>query len=435
MLRPAKSDQSQLKRNLNHALVVAGDAEQRFVGALLLDRDQLVLEESRRFLKPEQFASEIWRESYLAILELADNDRPHAPEYLVPLVAQACNMADDDVSTSLIAALESVGNITTAPEYARSVVRQWQHCELRRTAINLVSHLQQPQAAIEDIVGELIQDSERIRDGYADTDETPFDLTSTVAAFLAQPDAEVIPTGVGLLDAGIRGGIRRKQFVVVGARPSVGKSALCGQIGIYMAQQGHPVMYLSCEMSNNEMTARWLNQTGLILRDEMDRELFEATPLKAVEASGWTIDRVEAETKLAIARHGLAVLVVDYLGLIRPSDTRVNRVEQISDITRRLKVLAAQQNIVVIAAHQFNRAKEGRDSIRPRMSDFRDSGSIEQDADILIGLHRDLTPGNQSKAWLYVMKQRSGETSDIQMGFNGEKTRFTRAAVGTFIPD
>jgi len=423
----ASPKQSPLTRNLTSALVVAGNAEQCLIGALLIQPDSVRLAECRRFLKSEQFAKAIWRETYLAILELEDNARPYELKYLVPLVAQACNMSDDDVSFALVTAFESVGSVTTAPEYARSVVRQWQHCELRRTAINLVGQLQQPQASVEDIIAQLIQNGERIRDGYTDVGDDEFNLSSTIASYLEQPDAEIIPTGLELLDAGIRGGLRRKQFVVVGARPSVGKSALCGQIGIYMAQHGHPVMYLSCEMSNNEMTARWLNQTGLMLSDEMDRELFEATPLKAVEASGWTIDRLEAETKLAVARHGLAVLVVDYLGLLKPSDSRVNRVEQISDITRRLKMLAAQQDIVVIAAHQFNRAKEGRDTIRPRMSDFRDSGSIEQDADILIGLHRDLAPGHQSEAWLYVMKQRSGETSDIRLDFNGERTRFVEA--------
>lgn len=416
--------QTELTRNLSQALLVAGDAERLLIGSLLIDPDALRLDETRRFLNPEQFAVELWREAYAVILELYEHGKPREADYVAPLVAQACSMDYGDVVRAFMDAMDSVGRIGTAPEYARSVVRQWQHLELRRLALDMVATLQQPQVAIEDAIANVVRESERIRDGFIEPDETAFSLASVVQEYVSQPESEVIPTGIQLLDDGIRGGMRRQQFIVIGARPSVGKSALCGQIAISMAQHGHPVMYLSCEMSTNEMVARWLNQTGLILGDEMDRELFAATPLKAVASSGWTIDRVEAETKLAVAKHGLRVLVIDYLGLIRPSDTRVNRVEQISDMTRRLKVLAAQQDIVVLAAHQFNRAKEGRETTRPKMSDFRDSGSIEQDADILIGIHRDLTPGQQHEACVYVMKQRSGETSDIPMGFNGERTRF-----------
>ena len=290
--------------------------------------------------------------------------------------------------------------------------------------------LNQPSIAIEDTVAEFARESERIRQGYVDMDEDETTLAGVLERFLEQPDAEVLPTGIPMLDIGLRDGVRRGQFVVVGARPSVGKSALCGQMAIGIAQRDHSVVYLSCEMSNNEMVARWLNQTGMRPSDEMDREQFGLIPIRSIEASGWTIDRVEAEAKILHRRGNLDVLVIDYLGLIRPSDTRVNRVEQISDITRRLKILAMNLDICVIAAHQFNRAKEGREGARPKMSDFRDSGSIEQDADILIGLHRDLTPGQQSEAWLYVMKQRGGETSDLRFEFDGPRTKFKE-----FIPE
>lgn len=415
---------TELTRNLSQSLLLAGDAEQRLIGSLLIDPDALRIDETRRFLQPDQFEVELWREAYTVILELSEHGKPREVSYVAPLVAEACSMDMGDVATAFVSAMESVGRVDSATEYARSVVRQWQHLELRRLALEMVATLQQPQVAIEDAIASVVRECDRIRDGFVEPDETAWTLSAVVQEFATQPESEIIPTGISMLDDGLRGGLRRQQFVVIGARPSVGKSALCGQIAISMAQHRYPVMYLSCEMSTNEMVARWLNQAGLILSDEMDRELFEQTPLKAIASSGWTIDRVEAETKLAVAKHGLSVLVIDYLGLIRPSDARVNRVEQISDMTRRLKILAAQQNIVILCAHQFNRAKEGREIARPKMSDFRDSGSIEQDADILIGIHRDLTPGQQTDACIYVMKQRSGETSDIPMAFNGQRTKF-----------
>ena len=421
---PKNNDRGSLQRNLNSALVVAGEAEGRLVGALLIAPDVLRIAEVRRFLASDQFAGPLWRETYQTILELSDAGKPVVLEYLVPLVAGACDLSTDDVSRRLIEALETVGNVTTAPEYGRSVVRAWQSCELRRLAISTVGRLTEPEIAVDDVIVELVRKCERIRDGFVDPDTNDFSMAETLAAFEAQPDAEVISTGIGLLDSGLRGGFRRGQFIVAGARPSVGKSALCGQIAVNMSQMGCPVMFLTLEMSRNQMTARWLQQTSLSLTDELDRELFAGMPLRVVDAGGWTIDRVEAEAKLAVARHGLSVLVIDYLGLLRPSDTRVNRVEQISDMTRRLKVLACQLDIVVLAAHQFNRQKEGRESVRPRMSDFRDSGSIEQDADCLLGLHRDLTPGQETEAWLFVMKNRTGETSDIRMRFVGSRTSF-----------
>lgn len=424
-----------MQKNEAHALVhvptmalqarkVAGNAEQRLIGSLMINPDALAIQETRLIAKPDHFAVELWREAYRAILELTDEGRRVTAEYLSPLVASRCEIDIDQVHYDFIAAMESVSIVSLTFDYALSVVRQWQSRELRTLAMSVISEVENPAIPTDEVIANLIKRTETVRDGVFDREPAEFNMQATVQDFVNQPDAEVIPTGLDVLDNGVRGGFRRGQFIVVGARPSVGKSALCGQIALNMAIRGTPVMYLSFEMSANEMTARWLNQSEYNIGIEHEREMFGQMPLRAIESAGWSIDRVESEARLAVRRHGMSCIAVDYLGLIRPSDTRANRVEQISDITRRLKQLAATLDIVVLSAHQFNRAKEGREIARPKMSDFRDSGSIEQDADILIGLHRDLTPGNQSTAMLYVMKQRSGETSDIDLTFNGERTLF-----------
>jgi replicative DNA helicase len=409
---------------------VAGNAEQRLIGSLIAGQNPLSVHETSLIVQPGQFSGVVWQATYGAIVRLAMEGREFAPEYVAPLVAESCEMDVDQVVYEFIGAIESVSAGGLTLEYARSVVRLWQERELRTVAAQLITDVDSASLPTEDAIANLVRRAESIRDGMTEPESSEFTMAATLEAFQNQPDAEVIRTGIDLLDYGTRGGFRRGQFIVVGARPSVGKSALCGQIALSMASGGKPVMYLSFEMSPNEMTARWLNQGEVSLAHEMERDAFAALPLRAIGSAGWSIDRVESESRLAVHRHGMACLVVDYLGLIRPSDTRTNRVEQVSDMTRRLKQLAATLDIVVLSAHQFNRQKEGREVARPKMSDFRDSGSVEQDADILIGLDRDLTPGSSADATLYVMKQRSGETSDILLTFEGSRTRFKERIPG-----
>ena len=119
-------------------------------------------------------------------------------------------------------------------------------------------------------------------------------------------------------------------------------------------------------------------------------------------------------------------MVVDYLSLVQARDRRLPRYEQVGDISRSLKRLALQCKLVVIAAQQLNRDIERRDSGRPRMSDFRDSGAVEQDADILIGLERPIRPdeGDRTHGTLHVLKHRNGETGELAIGFDPQRRLF-----------
>lgn len=129
-------------------------------------------------------------------------------------------------------------------------------------------------------------------------------------------------------------------------------------------------------------------------------------------------------------RHRVKLLIVDYLSLVRARDARLPRYEQVADISRSLKLLALRTGMAVVAAQQLSREIEKRQNRRPLMSDFRESGSIEQDSDVLIGLDRPVRPdeGNRTDAQLFLMKNRHGETANLQLCFDPMRTLFTETA-------
>jgi replicative DNA helicase len=128
------------------------------------------------------------------------------------------------------------------------------------------------------------------------------------------------------------------------------------------------------------------------------------------------------------------IVFVDYLSLVRPRDARLPRWEQVSDISRSLKLLALRNGLAVVAAQQLSRDIEKRQNRRPLMSDFRESGSIEQDSDILIGIDRPVRPdeGDRTQATLFLMKNRNGETGDLNLQFDPARTLFSEPGLPSF---
>ncbi|MDA0591245.1 MAG: hypothetical protein O3C17_24960, partial [Planctomycetota bacterium] len=197
------------------------------------------------------------------------------------------------------------------------------------------------------------------------------------------------------------------------------------------ARAGVPVLLLSLEMTGQEMTDRCSRQAGVRTHDDIDElNALAGLPLFIREAAGWTIDRLEAEARRYSRRHGAKLLIVDYLSLVRARDARLPRYEQVADISRSLKLLALRTGLAVVAAQQLSREIEKRQNRKPMMSDFRESGSIEQDSDVLIGLDRPVRPdeGDRTQSQLFLMKNRHGETGNLRLCFDPVRTLFTESS-------
>lgn len=255
-----------------------------------------------------------------------------------------------------------------------------------------------------------------------------------------------IKTGLAELDALLNGGLRRGTLTTLGARPGMGKSALAGTIACNASTDdaGDVVLFLSQEMPESEVTERALAVWGSVpvtalsvgtapaLRDEHWPNITRAVQVAAEarlhidDEPNLTLLDVVAKARATKRRHGLDLLIVDYLQLM--AGTEDSRNAQLQTITQGLKVLAKSLDIAILALSQFSRDIEKRTDKRPKKSDFKDAGSIEQDSDILLGLYRE-EEDDPDTAWkgmgeLFVMKHRRGRKGRICLTYQGEYVRF-----------
>lgn len=257
-----------------------------------------------------------------------------------------------------------------------------------------------------------------------------------------------IPTGLSDLDDLLDGGLRGGQLVIVGARPSMGKSALAKGIELHVAGNlGLAVGSFSMEMQNRENVQRAISATAHIPMHALRRpdrmsdlhwsgltrgvEHLRNIPLFSNEKAGLNINQLRAKARKLRRRSGLSLLTVDYLQLMSGTDPRMPRHLQLEECTRGLKGLAKELDIPVIVLAQVNRGVEKEQDPMPRMSDLKDSGSIEQDADIIIFVHRpivarpDLSDEWKRYAKCHLAKQRGGRTGTFHLHYAGEHTQFS----------
>jgi replicative DNA helicase len=264
-------------------------------------------------------------------------------------------------------------------------------------------------------------------------------------------DVTGTPSGFTDLD-NLTGGFQPGNLIVLAARPSMGKSCLVTNICENAAvKYGKPVALFSLEMSEAELAQRFIASQARIRSDEMrkgrvkqDRwpkviratEKLARTPLYVDDSSDIGILEIRAKARRLHAREqengGLGLLVVDYLQLMRPEDSTISRVEQIGRISRGLKILARELDIPVIAVSQLSRAVEARPDKQPLLSDLRESGNIEQDADLVMFIYRDEyyneDSERQGEADVSIAKHRNGPLGRVTLTFISQYPKFANMA-------
>lgn len=264
-----------------------------------------------------------------------------------------------------------------------------------------------------------------------------------------------VPTGLHDLD-NLTGGLHAGEFVVLAARPSMGKTALALNITENVVIDANvPTLFISLEMARHELAQRLLSSQGRIdgtkfrsgMMSKDDREkLVEASakiskaPLFIDDSPSRSMSEIAAEARRIKRKYDLGLVVIDYLQLVSPENSKDPRQEQVAKIARRLKGLARELSLPVLCLAQLNRQVEagaGKESHRPRMSHLRESGAIEQDADVVMFIHREEyyhtkedaeRDGITGQGDLIVAKQRNGPTGDVKLAWLHRFTRFENLA-------
>jgi replicative DNA helicase len=253
------------------------------------------------------------------------------------------------------------------------------------------------------------------------------DMVSAFMDLMESPAAPAMSTGIPALDKALDGGFRPGTMIVVGARPGVGKSLLLQQFTQAAAEAGHGAMFISMEMSETELMERFLARESEIpltsirrrqLHREQKRLLAAAgqriakLPLAVVDLSHVSLSLIAARAReRQRTARGLAMIAVDYVQLMTVGNPRSTRQEQVAENSRGLKRIARDLQVPVVVAAQLNRGPEGRIDKKPEMSDLRETGSLEQDADVVILLNPD--PTDDRVMELIIAKHRQGRTGKV----------------------
>lgn len=267
------------------------------------------------------------------------------------------------------------------------------------------------------------------------------------------------PTGFRDVDE-LTGGLQGGNLIIIAARPSMGKSALVTNIAENAALKGYPVAIFSLEMSKTELSQRFLASQSKISGDAMRKgqikktdwpkvleaaQSFDTAPLWIDDSSDINIIELRAKARRlhgkflgqenADGKKGLGLIIVDYLQLLRANDGRDSRVEQVAQMSRGLKILARELDVPVIAVSQLSRAVESRQPPRPQLSDLRESGQIEQDADVVAFIYREeyyLREDSERPgiADIIFAKHRNGPVGDVELTFLHHYPKFTNKPKG-----
>ena len=410
-------------------------AEQSVLGAALVD--ETVLNRLITDMEPEMFYSDQNRAIYETMRSLYTESEAVDIVTLVNALASNKTFASaDDAKVYLARIAETLPSVSNVDSYFKIVKEKYQGRRLIDAARSILNETASGEDAdlLLESAEQKIYDirSGRDKSGVKTIRESILEVIDTMQK-LSGADRDKfagIPTGFNYLDT-VLTGLGRSDLIILAARPGMGKTSFALNIATNVArQQKVPTIIFSLEMTCEQLTDRILSSTANI-----DSQAFRTGRLNN---SDWN-DFAQATSLLYKEKIGL--VIIDYLQLMQSAKRTESRVQEISDITRNLKIMAKELNVPVIALSQLSRAAEkttGRSDHRPQLSDLRDSGSIEQDADIVLFLYRaayynaqngEENQANENEAECIVAKNRHGETSVVRLGWDGAHTRFSNLDV------
>ena len=422
------------------------EAEQSVLGAALLDSG--CVPELVRLVRPEFF----YREQHRRIFEVISAKFTLGEPIDIVTVMEAAVREEifstpEETKTYLAQLAQLVPSVRNLEAYAGILQEKYPLRSLITTSRDIIEQAEAPTAESEGLLEYAEQRIYDIRNGHDNGSLVPvsrvvmetFDRLQRLSGE-NRADYLGISTGYGDLDRMITG-LNKSDLILLAARPGMGKTAFALNIAANAALRGKKtVAIFSLEMSREQLMNRLFAAEGGIdsrrlLTGELSTEdwvkvaelspQFGGAPLYMDDTAGITV--AEMKAKLRRVRD-LGLVVIDYLQLMSTGRRSDNRVQEVSEITRSLKVMAKELNVPVITLSQLSRGTESRSDHRPMLSDLRESGSIEQDADIVLFLYREAyyerEKEDQSEAECIIAKNRHGETGSISLRWDGRFTRF-----------
>ncbi len=425
------------------------DAEKALLGAMLQDSSAIGdAIAALGGIGAEAFFTPRHQELFARIVEMYDGARPIDGVVIADELTRRGvfeSLGGFDYLGELVAAAPS---FSRAPDYA-GIVRE--KC-LRRRLVNAAAQLHGAAMDVKRDTADVLDFAEKVVYGVTEQRVlgAPQNMCGAVRAALERLETQTgsltgLPTGFMALDE-LTSGLQNGELIIVAGRPSMGKTALGVNVAEHMAFNADtPVLFFSLEMSVEALAQRVLCSRARVDSQRARRGRLDAIDIERMrdaaadletrtflidDTSSLTVLELRARARVAWRKHGVKAIFVDYLQLMRAPGAE-SRQQEVAEISRGLKALAKELKLPVIAMAQLNRQVEGRSDGRPRMSDLRESGAIEQDADVVALLHRDAyhkagdaAAADDNSAELIVAKQRNGPVDTVALHFNRKATRF-----------
>jgi replicative DNA helicase len=471
------------------------EAEQALLGAILVNNEAFYRVSD--FLEPRHLFEPIHQKIFEITRDLIRAGKTATPVTLKTFLDANADLGGITVSQYLARLAAEATTIINAQDYGRTIYDLFIRRELILVGEEMVN--QAYDSPVDSVPRVQIEEAERRLYDLAETGkydggfqrfETALTSAVDMAARAYQRDGKLsgLATGLDDLDR-MMGGLQSSDLIILAGRPGMGKSALATNIAYHIARtwrgevrpDGHTVTanggivgFFSLEMSSEQLATRIISeQTGIpssqIRRGGISEADFEVLKDHAVEmqnlpfyldeTGGLSVAQLAARARRLKRQRGLDLLVIDYLQLLQGSTRRSseNRVQEITEITTKLKALAKELNVPVLALSQLSRQVESRDDKRPQLSDLRESGSIEQDADVVLFVYREEyyhlmrkpleSSGEKFAQWqadgdkvhgkaeVIIGKQRHGPTGTVEVAFEGAITKFSSLAKQDRMPD
>jgi replicative DNA helicase len=437
-----------MARALYQQVPAAVDAERALLGAVLLDDQQMVhvVDVLPPGTNGSWFNDRAHRLVYDAMLTLFERREPIDLVNLTDVLRRRGQLAKVGGSPYLAELLERVVTPQNAAYHARLVRDK----ALLREVINISTCMQASayeQAELQAIVSQATESLARVTNAQATSSFTAMDALVVASVHEAERAREHqdlgLPTGFHALDQ-ILNGFQPTDLIILAARPGMGKTSLALQFALAAARQPHasPVAVFSLEMSKQQLAMRIVCSEARVDSARVRRGFVHGPewtqlmngagrlhdlPILVDDAPNVSFLDIRARLKRLQTNSGLGMVVIDYLQLIAPARRKDSRTQEVSDISRELKILAKELNVPVIALSQLSRAVEQRSDKAPVLSDLRDSGAIEQDADVVMFIYRgdmyqveDSDPATK----LIVAKHRNGPLGEVRLVFQDTYARF-----------
>ncbi|BCB96724.1 replicative DNA helicase [Dissulfurispira thermophila] len=425
------------------------EAEQAVLGAIIFDNE--ALPKALEILSSEDFYRETHRRLYNAMCELFEKNEPIDIVTLTDYLRRTDNL-DTVGGISYLSYLANAVPTSANIRYHAKIVREKSLLRsLIQTATHITSRVYEDSLDADEMVDyaeRLIFDiaDKRTKTSFSNLKDVIKDTFKMIEHLYDKKEAITgIPSGFKDIDE-LTSGFQPGDLIIIGGRPGMGKTAFALNIAQHVAiDLKEPVAIFSLEMSKEQLAMRMLCAESMVSASSVRKGFISKqdwpkltnaagrladAPIFIDDSSAITVLEVRAKARRLKMEHGgLSLVVVDYLQLMRSRGNFERREQEISEISRSLKALAKELKVPVIALSQLNRAVEQRGEKKPTLADLRESGAIEQDADVIIFIYRDEiynknNPSNKGKAEIIIAKQRNGPTGTVNLTYLADSTRF-----------